>query len=123
MYDNDLSPTDQLRVDGMIGPISLTGLVGTQNNTGLGLFNNGNTSDPYGSQGANYFLNVAGTGSAATDAINRRVIGFSLFGGAPGEAHHDWRSATSLPGEAWLIGLGNLGQAYLWALSLLPSSK
>ncbi|MCY4499147.1 MAG: hypothetical protein OXC14_17920 [Rhodospirillaceae bacterium] len=27
---------------------------------------------------------------------------------------------TFLPGALWLVGLGNLGQAYLWALSALP---
>ncbi len=29
-------------------------------------------------------------------------------------------SEVFLPGALWLIGLGNLGQAYLWALSALP---
>lgn len=28
-----------------------------------------------------------------------------------------------LPSSLWLIGLGNLGQAYLWTLSLLPYEK
>jgi hypothetical protein len=39
----------------------------------------------------------------------------------------DWLSATAdepalelLPSRLWLIGLGHLGQAYLWALGLLP---
>ena len=29
-------------------------------------------------------------------------------------------SNTFLPASLWLVGLGNLGQAYLWALSMLP---
>lgn len=53
----------------------------------------------------------------------RRTVGLSLWdlGG------HDWQSAASdgpilqfLPNRLWLIGLGHLGQAYLWALALLP---
>ncbi|MFC7694441.1 hypothetical protein ACFQY5_37770 [Paeniroseomonas aquatica] len=30
---------------------------------------------------------------------------------------------TYLPSRLWLIGLGHLGQAYLWALALLPFAK
>ena len=29
-------------------------------------------------------------------------------------------SLTRLPSSAWIVGLGNLGQAYLWTLGLLP---
>jgi len=32
-------------------------------------------------------------------------------------------SQVYLPRELWLIGLGNLGQAYLWSLSLLPYER
>lgn len=53
----------------------------------------------------------------------RRTVGLSLWNlGA-----NDWRSPESdgpilqyLPNRLWLIGLGHLGQAYLWALGLLP---
>ena len=54
----------------------------------------------------------------------RRPVGVSLWD--PG-GDADWTSAsadgpdpTTLPSEFWVIGLGHLGQAYLWALSLLP---
>ena len=54
----------------------------------------------------------------------RRTVGLSLWRPGP-EA--DWLAAddgepvlTYLPSRLWLIGLGHLGQAYLWALGLLP---
>lgn len=36
LYDNDLSPTDQLRYDANLGPFSLMAFFGSQNNVGLG---------------------------------------------------------------------------------------
>jgi hypothetical protein len=52
----------------------------------------------------------------------RRAIGLSLW--APGM---DWRHRDSaepeiryLPRSLWLLGLGNLGQAYFWLLGALP---
>lgn len=51
----------------------------------------------------------------------RRAIGLSLW-----RPDQDWRSAepgpplNRLPSSAWLVGLGNLGQAYLWTLGFLP---
>lgn len=54
----------------------------------------------------------------------RRVVGLSLW--RPG-LDHDWLDEDSLepmltylPSRLWLIGLGHLGQAYLWGLGLLP---
>lgn len=53
----------------------------------------------------------------------RRAIGFSLW--AP-EKSESWEECDGgprpsvLPSRAWLIGLGHLGQAYLWTLGLLP---
>lgn len=50
-----------------------------------------------------------------------RTIGWSLW-----EPWLPWTSAshgphlTVLPQSAWLVGLGNLGQAYLWNFGLLP---
>jgi len=79
LYDNDLSPTDQLRYDAGLGPIALTAFFGTQNNSGLGSgfgFNGGRGNDPYGTQGSEYFLNPVTTGNAALDTVNRRAIGF-----------------------------------------------
>lgn len=52
----------------------------------------------------------------------RRSIGLSLW--EPGQL--DWLNAadgpelTFLPSRLWLIGLGHLGQAYLWGLGILP---
>jgi hypothetical protein len=55
-------------------------------------------------------------------AAGRRAVGLSLW-----RPELDWRDPAAigpaiqrLPSAAWLIGLGNLGQAYLWTLSLLP---
>ena len=52
----------------------------------------------------------------------RRKVGLSLW--SPESV--DWASAPAgptqilLPSRLWLIGLGHLGQAYLWVLGLLP---
>ncbi len=57
-------------------------------------------------------------------AAGRRTVGLSLWHVEPG---CDWLTIDSdepplcfLPSRLWLIGLGHLGQAYLWALGLLP---
>lgn len=56
-----------------------------------------------------------------------REIGVSLW---KPDAIEDWWRAESdgprlayLPSKLWFIGLGHLGQAYLWALSLLPYAR
>lgn len=66
------------------------------------------------------FLFVSGTQAVA----GRRNVGLSLWNPA---THTDWLDETGneptlelLPSRLWLIGLGHLGQAYLWALGLLP---
>ncbi|MCY4151388.1 MAG: hypothetical protein OXE94_04025 [Aestuariivita sp.] len=53
---------------------------------------------------------------------SRRSAGLSLW-----EPRRDWREKSAfgepclyLPKRLWLIGLGHLGQAYAWALGLLP---
>ncbi len=85
LYDNDLSPTDQLRYDANLGPIAFTGFFGSQNNSGIGSgfgFNGGaNRSNPYLNQGSEFFLNPVGTGNAGTDLRNRRLIGFGTTTG------------------------------------------
>ena len=55
-------------------------------------------------------------------AAGRRTVGLSLW-----QPQKDWRDESTfgtscryLPSRLWLIGLGHLGQAYAWALSLLP---
>lgn len=51
----------------------------------------------------------------------RRTVGMSLW-----QPDSDWRlpdggpSEYVVPSKLWLIGLGHLGQAYLWALAMLP---
>ncbi|AWO92683.2 MULTISPECIES: ThiF family adenylyltransferase [Bradyrhizobium] len=51
----------------------------------------------------------------------RRTIGLNLW-----RPEQDWLGGgdgpalARLPSSAWLVGLGNLGQAYLWTLGLLP---
>lgn len=66
------------------------------------------------------FLYVSGE----TPAAGHRVVGLSLWEPA---ANTDWLTNTDrepqltyLPSQLWLIGLGHLGQAYLWGLGLLP---
>ena len=55
-------------------------------------------------------------------AAGKRAVGLSLW-----RPDLDWRASEakgpaleSLPSSLWLIGLGNLGQAFLWVLGLLP---
>lgn len=60
-------------------------------------------------------------------AAGRRALGLSLW--RP-DRDADWLQSdqsepalTYLPSRLWLIGLGHLGQAYLWGLGLLPYQK
>ncbi len=54
----------------------------------------------------------------------RRAVGLDLW-----DLHRDWLSGGSapsaerLPSEIWIVGMGNLGQAYLWTLGLLPYER
>lgn len=53
----------------------------------------------------------------------RRVLGLSLWEPERSEAWLERPTGPELrvlPSRAWLIGLGHLGQAYLWTLGLLP---
>ncbi len=58
---------------------------------------------------------------SGTPMACRRAVGLDLW-----EPDRDWRRGETarvldrLPSSAWLVGLGNLGQAYLWTLGLLP---
>lgn len=69
------------------------------------------------------FLYVSGRAGIA----GRRTVGLSLWD--PTSAS-DWLAdpgnepaLSLLPSRLWLIGLGHLGQAYLWALGLLPFAR
>jgi len=68
LYDNELSPTDQLRGEFGIGPFAINAFVGTQNN--VSVLNGQNLSDPYSQQGALFYLN---TGNTALD----NAVGFA----------------------------------------------
>lgn len=66
------------------------------------------------------FLHVSG----AAPVAGRRVTAFSLWRPPP---QIDWLVPATdepelhyLPSRLWLLGLGHLGQAYMWALGLLP---
>jgi hypothetical protein len=54
----------------------------------------------------------------------RRAVGLDLW-----RPERDWRPEAGgpllsrLPSAAWLVGLGNLGEAYLWTLGLLPYGR
>jgi hypothetical protein len=61
---------------------------------------------------------------SANSAFGRRAVGLSLWDPSPEvhwmEASDDEPELSYLPSRLWLIGLGHLGQAYLWGLGLLP---
>ena len=65
---------------------------------------------------AEIFQRLRGTPMAC-----RRSAGLDLW-----DFRRDWMrgagapAADRLPSSAWLVGMGNLGQAYLWTLGLLP---
>lgn len=54
----------------------------------------------------------------------RRAIGLDLW-----DLQRDWLrgesapSPTRLPSEIWIVGMGNLGQAYLWTLGLCLTDR
>ena len=52
----------------------------------------------------------------------RRSLGLSLWNPATYwlDADDSEPLVINLPSRLWIIGLGNLGQAFLWALALLP---
>ena len=69
------------------------------------------------------FLHINGGASYA----GNRDVGLSLW--RPESLDDWWHIDTSepemryLPSQLWLLGLGHLGQAYLWALGLLPYER
>lgn len=69
------------------------------------------------------FLHVSGKMTAA----GRRIVGMSLWrpdtGGDWLQQQSDGPALRYLPSKLWLIGLGHLGQAYLWGLGMLPYGR
>lgn len=59
LYDNQLSPTDQMRGDAILGPVTLTAIAGTQND--VAVIGGASISDPYSTQGSVRYLNTGGT--------------------------------------------------------------
>lgn len=58
-------------------------------------------------------------------AAGRRQVGLSLW-----RPEGDWRDRQAvgpiisrLPSALWLVGIGNVGQAYLWTIGLLPYDR
>ncbi len=72
LYDNQLSPTDQMRGDALLGPITLTGITGTNNDVSVGSGLNNGVSDPYTTQGSVRYLGTGGSNAQ------------QLFVGTPG---------------------------------------
>ncbi len=64
------------------------------------------------------FLSFAGVSIEA----GRRTIGLSLWRPDLGPDHPDalGKAVDVLPAAQWILGLGHLGNAYLWALGTLP---
>jgi hypothetical protein len=64
---------------------------------------------------------------AENAAAGRRSLGLSLWNPQPNgawlRADVDEPTLELLPSRLWLLGLGHLGQAYLWALGLLPYAE
>lgn len=62
--------------------------------------------------------------SGELPSAGHRLMGLDLWNLSPGEgwlaADGDAPELRYLPTKLWLIGLGHLGQAYLWGLGLLP---
>ena len=67
LYDNQLSPTDQMRGDALLGPVTLTGITGTTND--VAVIGGATVSDPYTTQGAVRYLGTGGT------AAQQRFVG------------------------------------------------
>src|SRR6266568_6112957 len=64
------------------------------------------------------FLSFAGLNIEAA----RRIVGLSLWRPdlPPSDPHAVGVPVQFLPSELWVLGLGHLGNAYLWALAALP---
>ncbi len=79
-----------------------------------------------GIAGAGVALNEIFLGSLGFEVeAGKRVVGLSLWDPTkctPESAEHE-PVPEYLPGEAWILGLGHLGQGIIWALSMLPFAE
>ena len=78
LYDNQLQPTNQMRGDALLGPITITGIAGTQNDVDSLMPGIGGQVDPYTNQGAVRYLT-----SGPNDRQQLNVGVPSAFGGTP----------------------------------------
>ncbi len=98
LYDNELSPTDQLRADFSVGPVAISGFVGTTNNvTGLGLVG----LDPYVSQGSVFYMNTGVAG-------NNAAVGFPGFDPTFGAGGSDFNAFVADDNENLIRASANL---------------
>lgn len=74
LYDNDLQPTDQIRGSFNVGPVAVTGFVGSNNN--VSLLGSGDGLNPYASQGSVYYLDTGG--------VDQDAVGFPGINEGPG---------------------------------------
>ena len=78
LYDNQLSPTDQMRGDAILGPVTLTGIAGTMNDVDSVIGSLGGRTDPYTNQGSVRYLTSGPDGRTQLDVGTP-----SAFGGTP----------------------------------------
>jgi hypothetical protein len=121
LYDNDLAPTDQVRVDSTLGPLQLTGFVGSQGNSLSGGFGGAN---PYTTQGAVAFLNPGGTAPGTINANGNGTynpaVGFpgvTMNGGAGLADNNEGLARVALnvfriAGKPVNLGITDLFQGY-----------
>ena len=95
LYDNDLSPTDQLRADFGLGPMQLSAFIGSNNNNNSTSFNN-----PYLDTGAVRYLGTPTNAAAAANffpgnpfAANSGAI--TGFANQPNQAYVDDNEAAA----------------------------
>jgi hypothetical protein len=115
LYSNDLAPTDQLHLEGNLGPVQIGAFIGTNNNnTSIGLRN------PYIDSGAVRYLGTTNDGQ--TNSLVNAVIGFpvldptdenyanNFFGPGQGRERRSG-AAIGFPGEQSFANDGDIGGA------------
>jgi hypothetical protein len=125
LYDNDLAPTDQVRVDSTLGPLKLTGWVGSQGNS---LNGGAGGANPYSTQGAVGFLNPS-PGGVNTTPGTTNVNAYGYYNpavGFPGIKDNGGRGLTDnneslarvglnlfrIAGKPVSVGISDLFQGY-----------